>query len=203
MNGLLIFGDSITYGPNDGSGWANRLVQAFNKQDEYNFAYNLGIPGDTSTRLLKRLKIECDARILYYRPSNKFHIIIAMGINDSRLTKGSPETEEKIFRKNMEALVKEAQRDKTALTLIGLTPVDQRAARYEGTSFTNERIARYNTIVANVAKENKVPFIDVFAKLNGKEVGPLLDDGLHWTTKGNQVLYRIISDELRSRKVIP
>ena len=72
MFSILAFGDSITYGLGATRyiGWAEQLKKYF-QTEEYNYLYNLGIPGDTSADLLERIEIEANARIDYKRPENK------------------------------------------------------------------------------------------------------------------------------------
>ncbi|MGM5484950.1 MAG: SGNH/GDSL hydrolase family protein [Nanobdellota archaeon] len=73
MHAVLAFGDSITFGRGvvPSRGWTNSLKEYFESKDFYNVLYNLGIPGDSSTDLLKRFETEAKARIQYYFPDKK------------------------------------------------------------------------------------------------------------------------------------
>jgi len=75
---ICIFGASTTWGAWDKEkgGWVNRLRLFFDKNYDNVDVYNLGVSGDTSNGLLKRFKIECEAR----EPTI---ILISMGENDS------------------------------------------------------------------------------------------------------------------------
>ena len=80
---ICIFGDSIVWGAADTEkqGWVNRLAIYCSNNLDYNcFIYNLGIPGETTTGLLKRLELESSARM----PTK---IVIAIGTNDARIVK--------------------------------------------------------------------------------------------------------------------
>lgn len=78
MFGILCFGDSIIHGRGElpSIGWVGRLKLEFERKDFYNLVYNLGVPGDSSTTLLKRFEIEIKNRVLYKRESDKFVILI-------------------------------------------------------------------------------------------------------------------------------
>src|SRR3989338_5108 len=145
MRGILCFGDSITFGRGESSnkGWCDRLKDYFEVK-EYNGVYNLGVPGHTSTDLLKRFDSEAKGRIRIKRPSDKYLILIAIGTNDSKwdgMPENNPRTTDKQFRKNIKKLIVKAKSYKANLAFIGLPPVDEeKTLPYEETSFKNERV---------------------------------------------------------------
>src|SRR3989338_5799563 len=119
---IVIFGDSITWGaydPDQG-GWATRLRNYFEAKDDEINIYNLGIPGDTTADLLKRIEIEARSR----EPKV---IIIAIGINDARFIHSthslrvSPEE----FQQNITKLNSIAQEFTNKVVFVGLTVVDE------------------------------------------------------------------------------
>ena len=191
MFAITIFGDSIVFGRGNAKdgGWVGRLKKEFEVKDYYNVVYNLGIPGDTSTNLLKRFDPECKPRIKFHRKGDRHILIIGIGINDSRLINNLPETNPKKFAENIQKLIQKAKKLTKEIVLIGLTPVNDEIARdYEGTFFSNERVKQYNDIIKSNCKKSDVLFIDVFKKIDQK----YLDDGLHPNSKGYQKMYEII-----------
>ena len=90
MHGILCFGDSISFGKGETPkmGWVGRLKNSFEPGGDH--VYNLGVPGHTSADLLKRFDIECQSRIKFKRPVDKYLIIIAIGANDNKW-EGMPE----------------------------------------------------------------------------------------------------------------
>lgn len=58
------------------AGWVNRLAIYYQNSNDENIVYNLGIPSETTTDLLKRIKNELESR----KPNT---IIISIGINDA------------------------------------------------------------------------------------------------------------------------
>ena len=191
MQGILCFGDSITFGKGEfpNIGWAGRLKHYFEPKGGHNGVYNLGIPGDTSTDLLKRFDTECKSRIRFKWPIDKYVIIIGVGHNDSKW-QGMPEdnkpnTTAHIYEKNIKKLIKKAKNYKAKLAFIGLSPVDEnKTLPFEDTSFENERVKQFNNIVKKCCKENNVLFLDMHNIMIKEDYPKLLYDGLHPNKKG-------------------
>ena len=114
MKAILCFGDSITfgYGESPKKGWCGRLKDYFETKEYHNGIYNLGVPGHTSTDLLKRFDSEAQGRVRLHKPS-KYIILIAIGTNDCKfdgnLENNNPRTTNDQFRKNIEELIAKAK----------------------------------------------------------------------------------------------
>ncbi|HIJ11403.1 TPA: hypothetical protein HA278_05075 [Candidatus Woesearchaeota archaeon] len=201
---LLLFGDSITFGKGvpSGRGWSTLLREYAEPQDPYNYIYNLGIPGDTSTHLLERFSTEANARYKTNRPENTYAIVIAIGINDTRaLVQGEPETSFAQFTGNIQTLISQAQDITEHLFFIGLTRVDETLTQpWEDTYFDNETIEKYEKEIQRLCQEHSVPFLDVeWEKENYKE---LLADGLHPNEKGYQFIFEKVKKFLEDNEII-
>ncbi len=207
MYGILAFGDSITFGRGvvPSTGWANRLKEYFESKDFYNVLYNLGIPGDSSTDLLKRFEIEAESRIKYYFPDNKFVILIAIGTNDSRGL-GSPDNIQinpKDYENNVCEMVDIAKNQTKEVILIGLPPVDESLMPFENTYFSNKTIEQFNDILQKIAEENSLLFCDIYSEFTKQENYPkLLVDGVHPNAEGYKIMYEIIKKFLIQNKII-
>ncbi len=207
MYGILAFGDSITFGRGvvPSTGWANRLKEYFESKDFYNVLYNLGIPGDSSTDLLKRFEIEAESRIKYYFPDNKFVILIAIGTNDSRGL-GSPDNIQinpKDYENNVCEMVDIAKNQTKEVILIGLPPVDESLMPFENTYFSNKTIEQFNDILQKIAEENNLLFCDIYSEFTKQENYPkLLVDGVHPNAEGYKIMYEIIKKFLIQNKII-
>ncbi len=75
---ICILGDSIVYGAWDEEkhGYVNRLREDLKENNQVENIYGLGIPGETTAGLLKRIDTELKSR----KPNT---IIIGIGINDT------------------------------------------------------------------------------------------------------------------------
>ena len=98
MTRIMVFGASTTYGKCDpDGGWVGRLRKYIDQQAEnidLNSVFNLGISGDTTEDVLKRLEFETKQRI---KEGDELIFIFGIGANDTQflhdkqITKISPE----------------------------------------------------------------------------------------------------------------
>ena len=201
MFGIIVFGDSITHGRGEqpSRGWAGRLKNDFESQDKYNAVYNLGIPGDTSTGLLKRIEVELTSRAIHKRKDDRYLTIIAIGANDARGIGApeNPQTNPEVFEQQVTQILSIAKQHSQETIIIGLTPVDEdRTTPYENTYFSNEKQQAYNQILQKLSEQNHVQFIDVFPAFSTLNYKELLEDGVHPNVKGYDELYDIIREQL-------
>ena len=207
MFGVLAFGDSITFGRGvlSDKGWADKLKDYFESEDFFNAFYNLGIPGDTSTDLLRRFETELKARVNYYHPDNKFVTLIAIGTNDSKGL-GTPEnlkTNPDDYSNNLLKIVKIAKKETKDIVLISLPPVDESLMPFENTYFSNKVIREFNDIIERIAKKEGLLFCDVFSDfINQKNYESLFADGVHPNEKGYDFIYGIIKKFLIENKIL-
>jgi lysophospholipase L1-like esterase len=194
MKGILIFSDSIGFGRGESPnlGWVGRLKQDFESKGSHNCLYNLSIPGDTSTSLLKRLNTECKARIKYKHKEDKFTIIISIGMNDSKgiNNKNNIKTPLPTFKKNISRIITTIKKYSKEIIIIGLTPASEEP--FENTYFTNKQIETFNNVLQEYAKIENLQFIDTFKEFKKLDYLSLLSDGLHPNKKGYDKLYKII-----------
>lgn len=63
---ICVFGDSIVWGAWDKekAGQVNRLAIYYQNSNDENIVYNLGIPSETTTDLLKRIKNELEYTLM-------------------------------------------------------------------------------------------------------------------------------------------
>ncbi|NYZ79833.1 hypothetical protein H0N95_01115, partial [Candidatus Micrarchaeota archaeon] len=128
---VLVFGDSSAWGAFDGEfhGWVNRLQLSLEKIDKHGFEiYNLGVSGDTTEELLKRMKAECEARLKgeeaeWYSDNI---IVIGVGKNDAGLTDGKEMVAFEKFRKNIAKIADIAEKYADHVMFVGCGLVDEK-----------------------------------------------------------------------------
>ncbi len=207
MFGILVFGDSISFGRGESPnlGWSGRLKSYFEPKGFHNCLFKLGIPGDTTTTLLKRFETEIKSRIRYVYQGDKFIVMIAVGINDSRGL-GSPdrlETQPAKFEKNISKLIQIAKKYTPNIVVVGLTPVDESITNpFEDTYFSNNQIKEYDGILKKSAQNNKIHYINLFNAILKLKYKRLLVDGVHPNKKGYEAIYKIIKDFLIRKRLI-
>jgi len=206
MSQILCFGDSVTQGYTDEfGGWTQRLRRYLDMHyvSRYNGdlvpshdVFNLGISGDTSTGLLRRMEREIGPRLL----SERAIVVISIGTNDSVSTQDGEDGEAaaKRFSRNIERLVTRAREVTGRVILIGLLPCEEAKMRpmpwsSSGTSYSNERLSEFNRIVVETADRHEIPVVDIFDSILKDGPEKYLADGLHPNSEGHT---RIV-DELQ------
>jgi lysophospholipase L1-like esterase len=199
MTNCLFFGDSITYGEYDGilGGWVDDLkrfyhLKYYNENAKEVNIFNLGIGGETTEGLLKRLKTETGARI---SPDENL-IFFFYGANDLAIKENKEVVSLERFEENMLEAIEYAKRITAKVFLISILPVSQAVDGItvsSGKLRSTQRIALYNEKLRNIAAENGITFIDIYPVFNVQKETLLSRDGVHPNEKG----YALISGNVK------
>lgn len=199
---ICVFGDSIV--SNEGyfgyDNWATIFQKYISKQNESNSVFNLGISGEKTDGLLKRIETEIKAR----KPNT---IIIHIGSNDSGLFKGKAYISKKESEQNIKDIIYICKKYTKKIIVTGLTPcVESKTTPTiwnKDEYFTNKQIKEYNDIIQKVCKNEGVYFLDIFNSFRiRKDLEKLFDktDGVHPNKKGNIFFSKLIIDFGKSKK---
>lgn len=188
MAHYLIFGDSITYGQNDlKGGW----VQYLREELINDIVYNLGIDGETTVGLIKRLEKEIKPRVSEDDPNI---VIIAIGVNDA--AKIPLEN----YRQNLIQLIKLAKKYTEKIIFVGPAPADQVKVDpvpwAPEISYKTNLVKQYSETMRTVAAQKKVKFVDLFNQLPAEYL-KTLDDGLHPNHQGHEKIYKIVVKNIK------
>jgi len=192
----LFFGDSITYGEYDGvfGGWVDILkryaLQRYNEGSNEFILFNLGIGGETTEGLVKRIPHEISAR---NSPEGNV-IFISYGANDLAVKEGVQIVNPEEFKTNMVTAIQEAKKFSNDIYLVSILPFSKNVDGVivaSGKLRTNDEVLIYNQILKNIAVENSLHYIDFYsAFLDDKEV-LLSADGVHPNEKGYGMMAEI------------
>ncbi|HAO29188.1 MAG TPA: peptidase [Chryseobacterium indologenes] len=193
----LFFGDSITYGEYDGvfGGWVDILKRyALQKFHEGNgdelILFNLGIGGESTEGLMKRLHHELNAR----NSADGNLIFLAYGANDLAVKEGSYIVSPEDFKKNMEAAIQQSKEFSKDIYLVSILPVSQKidgVVVSSGKFRTNDEVLAYNRILKELASDHSLGYIDFHsAFFEDKEI-LLSADGVHPNEKGYGMMAEI------------
>jgi lysophospholipase L1-like esterase len=202
---ILIFGDSIAQGFWDETGgWVNRLRKHYDtlKNDDITrgapTVFNLGISGDTSAEVLKRIKPETIARTW---DNQKPIVLIQIGTNDSRLQNNKPQHTIEQYKDNLRQINEELTDLTVETVFVGLSCCDETKTspvHWEDSYWNNTDLARYENTMCETARELSLPFIPLFDDFSKAfAINPsILPDGLHPDKQGHQIIYAIIKPKL-------
>jgi hypothetical protein len=170
MKKVCFFGDSFTYGIGDetGRGWVGRLTEAEGRQGGDIWAFNLGLPQETTPQLTERWRVEAERR-LQSRGGRFVGLVFCFGLddmadlNDEGIRVALPQS-----MALAERLVAEAA------TLYPCLWVGPPPARSDGTFLTDEgghvryrweRLGALNLAYHRIAEDLQVPYLDLHGDL--------------------------------------
>jgi lysophospholipase L1-like esterase len=179
---LCVFGDSIVMGSDDreAGGWVARLRLDFNSRERIS-VYNLGVDGDRSEQLLRRLGSEAAAR-------NASVIVIAIGANDLGWHGGAG-TDGALFRERYDRILSEAGRFTRRILTLGILNVDE---ANESHGVSNGQVLAFNEVIEELARGHGAEFLDLYGALEPGD----FTDGLHPNSSGHSKLAPLIAREL-------
>ena len=193
----LFFGDSITYGEYDGvfGGWVDILKRyALQKYSDENknevILFNLGIGGETTEGLVKRIPHEIKAR----NSSDGNIVFIAYGANDLAVKDGQQMVSSNQFRSNIETAVQDAKIYSKDIYLITILPISENIdskISATGKIRTNEDVLLYNNILRDIAAENSLNYVDFHSAFRDQKEILLSKDGVHPNENGYKMMAEI------------
>jgi lysophospholipase L1-like esterase len=195
---ICIFGDSIAWGASDSTrgGWVERLKVYLGEQHDSD-VYNLGVSGNTTGDLLKRLEYEARVR-------NPNLIVFAIGINDSQYleSKNNPKTPLNIFEQNLTQLIGIARKFTPRVIFVGLTLVDESKTKPIPWDvqkyYDNDNIQKYDSSIQSACEGKGVLFVPMRGIITVED----LHDGLHPNSDGHNKIYEKIRDFLLGKKLL-
>ena len=205
MNLICVFGSSDEWGAWDleKGGWVNRLRLWFDHNekysgysDDYTEVYNLGISGDNSSGVLKRITPESEAR-------DANMIIVSIGGNDSALPPHDVSVPLEEFSENIKKIIVNAKAITDKVILLGLFHVDESKTAPvswdKSLTYKNGCIDDYNSVIKSLCGEAGVSFLELRGSVNA---GDLCDDGLHLNECGHKKVFLKVRDFLLNNHLL-
>jgi lysophospholipase L1-like esterase len=198
---VLVFGDSITYGAWDTeAGWVERIKRMAHQQTVQAEGktklqiINLGIGGDTSTKILKRMPAEIEAR---YSASWPFIFVITFGTNDERRIDGNVETPIEKFKTNVQAIIELAKQHSDKILFLGIPPIGKPVVEFKGQEYSDERVKQYEHIMQTIVEAAGLPFVTLRKSFEDTLPEALYSyDLIHPNDAGHQLIASIVEPEI-------
>ncbi|WP_313812299.1 GDSL-type esterase/lipase family protein [Glutamicibacter sp.] len=185
---VCFVGDSFVAGVGDRPhrGWMGRLVEAAIARGHQLTGYNLGVRGDTSELIARRLREECSARL----PADRYvpGLVLSWGVNDVVRIQGHPRVAPEERRINARRIFAEALGSGWPTLMVGPPPVSD--------DEVNADIERLDAVLAAEAAQHGITYVSVYASLVDhplwrREVAA--DDGAHPQDAGYELLAGLIA----------
>ena len=197
---VLVFGDSIAYGAWDSQGgWVDRLKREAHQQTLESEGknklqiINLGIGGNSSTRILERLEAETTAR---YSANWPLVFVFSFNANDERSRNDVPETSLEQFKQNTQAIIDIAKKHSDKILFVGTTPAGEPEVPFKDAVYSDERIMEYEAAQKAIVEAAGLPFIDVREAFESAEENVFSYDKLHPNDAGHALLAEIVKPKL-------
>lgn len=204
---IIFFGDSITQGFWDleHGGWVERIRRDYDKEAYKNLAgdwpvtFNLGVDGDTTKGVLKRMPYEIEARRWKEDP---YILIFEVGLNDTVFRGKEVSTTLEEYGEDLNVLFASAAHYSNKILFVGMTPVDDELCSpwihsSTGKSFKNDRILEFEEILRKFCIDKKVPCVQIYEKFQALQAEQnLLADGLHPNDAGHRLIAELVKPEL-------
>lgn len=189
MRTVVLFGDSITAGYGTEAITPilqEKIQQLLGEEAEKWELINAGMPGDTTADGLKRLEKD----VLAKHPTI---VTIFFGANDTNQARCITI---EAFENNLISMLKRIGQEKIIL----ITPPYVDCARKN--TWLEEQICVYVTCVEKLGKQANIPVIPLY-QIMTQEMSPtdlLQEDGLHFSSKGYDLLATCIVEELQKKE---
>lgn len=197
---VLVFGDSIAYGSWAAYGWVDLIKREAHRRTVESQGtvrlqiFNLGIGGNSSTKILERMPSEIKNRFSTSRP---FVFVFSFGTNDQRMTDGRAETPIEQFAENVKAIVREARVYTDKILFVGSPPIGQPIAMLKGQEYSDERLKIYDEQIKAIAQEESIPFVPIRPVFEQVGLHGLYSyDNLHPGDVGHELIAATVLPEL-------
>lgn len=183
---IAAIGDSFIYGRHDpaGGGWVGRLRASLEEPEAGSAVFNLGIGGETSRDVLRRM----DAELASREPNC---IIIGVGTNDTRRSAetASLEIDPAETERNLRTLCELAKRKASRVVVASVIPVvEARTRPLDGMYYSNAELRATRSVQEGVARAFGALFLDFWTVIE-REAETIYSDGLHLTGNGHKRLF--------------
>lgn len=202
---VLVFGASSTQGYWDSlGGWAERLkhyYDALQMQDwsiEQPRVINLGVSGDNSAAILRRIGPETKAR----ENEKGLAIIIQIGSNNAAEQDGRLVSTVDKYQADLEAIIKKAEEFTYKIIVVGFPAIYEAKTNpvaWADLYYKNNNIFRFEKAAQETSEKLDVPFVAIHQEcLKKMAAGDDLQahDGLHPNDKGHQLIFELVQPAL-------
>ncbi|MBT5020630.1 MAG: hypothetical protein HON04_18005 [Planctomicrobium sp.] len=194
---VVEFGDSTTAPRGSLRVYSLILQEHFRKTGQPVRVTNAGVPGNHTVAARKRFQKD----VLDRRPAV---VIIQFGINDSAIDvwktppAKSPRVSQEAYEQNLQFFIHELQQRNVSIILMTPNPLawtPKLKELYGKPPYNPQDEDGFNLLLKEfaascrkIAKQEKIPMVDVYAEFQKQDVSQLLLDGMHPNENGHQLV---------------
>lgn len=199
---ILVFGESITQGCWDTEGgWVDRLKREAHAKTVASEGatkiqvFNLGISGDTSTKILTRIEGEITART---SEQWQLRVVLCFGVNDSRVTDGVVAVPIEKFRENAREIIAKARRFTNDIIIVGTSPLGKPVVPFKASEYTDASVRTYDDALKEIAETAGIQYIPIRPVFEQETDYPTLFsyDSLHLSDAGHALIAKTVAETL-------
>lgn len=190
MNDTYVFlGDSLTfgYGVKPRENWVNKLKVNYNLN-----IYNKGVNGNTTTDMLFRFQED----VLNLKPTKLF----IMGGTNDLLSNRSVNS----ITNNIELMIKDSLSNNISVT-IGIPPniipevANKLFMRCDTYEYCKENLSKLRNNLIELCNKYSLPYLDFYNAISNSENKlELYSDGIHFSPKGQDILFTVAQNFIAS-----
>jgi lysophospholipase L1-like esterase len=198
---VLVFGASSAQGYWDSQGgWADRLKHYYDEIQMQDFlveqprVMNLGVSGDTTAEVLKRISPEAKAR----QNQKGLAIIIQVGSNNAAEQNGQLRSSPESYQGELEAIIKKAEEFTYKVMVVGFPAVDEAKTNpieWADMYYKNDNIATFEKAAQQISEKAEVPFVPIHQEfVRRMTAGNTMQahDGLHPNDEGHKLIFELV-----------
>lgn len=190
---ILVFGDSIVYGAWDtAGGWVERVKAVMHRRTvESNGAskvqvLNMGVGGDSSTKILARLEHDIASR---YSASWPCVLVFSFGANDERTKDGVVETQLEQFEQNSTAILDIARRYTDKILFVGTAPIGEPTVKFKNQEYSDNRVRQYDEKLRDLVEALGIRYIPLRTVFETRGLDSLyVYDNIHCNDEGHALI---------------
>jgi lysophospholipase L1-like esterase len=205
---VLVFGASSTQGYWDSQGgWADRLKHYYDGLQIQDLSadqpkiMNLGVSGDSTAEILRRIGPECKAR----QNQKGLAVIIQVGSNNAAEIGGHLRSSPEKYQTDMETVIKKTEDYTYKILVVGFPSVDESKTcpiPWADFYYRNDNIAAFEKAAAKCCDKLDIPFVPLHAHFINSKDKLNAQDGLHPNDAGHKLIFELVRpriDEVLAR----
>jgi len=190
---ILVIGDSIVYGGWDtAGGWVERVKAVMHRRTVESSGtskvqvLNMGVGGDSSTKILARLEHDIASR---YSTNWPCVLVFSFGANDERTRVGAVETSLEQFEQNVTAILEIARHYTDKILFVGTAPIGKPIVAFKDQEYSDDRVRQYDEKLRDLVETAGIRYVPLRPAFDAHiSDGLFVYDDIHCNDQGHALI---------------